>query len=204
MNLDVEDSFYLDIIQVGFLQTNCYIFGDSQSREVVVIDPGADGDQILDRLTTKGLQLQAILLTHEHPDHTGGIKQIKKRIQVPVVASYLVRSFGKGIDRPIHTGDHIQVGRWLLDGLESPGHSAGGLIWVCYAARIAFVGDTIFAGGIGRTDFGGNYSRLMGSISVNLMHNPRMDDNFQLFPGHGPNTTVGIERQTNPFRQDFG
>jgi glyoxylase-like metal-dependent hydrolase (beta-lactamase superfamily II) len=194
----------IDTIQVGMLETNCYIISDEDSN-AAIIDPGAEPGRIIEIIESRKLVVRAILLTHTHNDHVGALQAVRERFQVPVVISepearfYNVRAdemepFQGRIQGQkfltINHGDQIPVGRLTLTALMTPGHTPGG---TCYRnGGDVFTGDTLFQDGVGRTDFpGGNTTQLMESIRVNLLSLP---DHTRIYPGHGPSSTIGIER----------
>ncbi len=187
--------------------TNCYIFGCSETKKVVLIDTGGEPNAIKTRIENKGYKPTAIILTHGHPDHTGGTKALQQMFNIPVMYnkndSGMIRITEKEGAKFIKEPDIIDVGSEKLHVLDSPGHSFGGIILANYKNKLLFVGDTIFMGSIGRTDFGGNYNTLMASIKNKIMNNPKVTDDFAILPGHMDETTVGRERQTNMFRKDF-
>lgn len=202
--MSFNDHIILDGLIVGMIQTNCYIYGSKPSNEVAIIDPGDNAAEIIAYLKEHEYQAKMILLTHEHFDHTSAVVEVKESLKIQVYAS-ADGNFSRKlpIDQKIKEGDVITLNSIKLNVLASPGHSHGGLIFADYENKILFVGDSLFQGSIGRTDFGGNYEELMASIKNKIMNNPKVDDTFQIFPGHGPNTTVAIEKRINPFRKDF-
>lgn len=199
-------------LPVGPLQVNCYLVGCGETREAVVIDPGDEAPLILDVLKSEGLNLTRILLTHCHADHVGGVKGLVDACGVPVMIHEADRSmldsavqhgrlFGLEIEAPpppdgyLVEGDVVEFGRRSLLVLHTPGHSPGGLCFLGGAE--IFVGDTLFAGSIGRFDFpGGSYEILIESISSKIL---TLDEATIVYPGHGPSTTVGEEKRSNPF-----
>lgn len=193
----------LDGLQVGFIGTNCYFFGDDLTKEILIIDPGGDEDQIREKVQTKNLKPIGIIFTHEHFDHTHAAKALKKIFEVPIIYHVNAKIINIKADRKVKEGDQLLAGSETLDVLDAPGHSKGGLILASYKNKLMFVGDSLFAGSIGRTDLGGNYDILMHTIHDKIMFNPKVDDTFQIYSGHSEVTTVGIERQSNPFRHDF-
>jgi glyoxylase-like metal-dependent hydrolase (beta-lactamase superfamily II) len=202
--MSFDDRIILDCLIVGMIETNCYIYGCKPTKEIAIIDPGDNALQILSYLKEHEYTAKMILLTHEHFDHTSGVSTIKETLNIPIYASKSGKFNRKlTIDKYINEGDVIEIGDIKLNVLDSPGHSPGGLIYADYDNKLLFVGDSVFQGSIGRTDFGGNYDQLMISIKQKIMHNPKIDDSSQIFPGHGPNTSVGIEKRINPFRKDF-
>lgn len=205
-------------IPVGMLQTNCYIIGDQQSKQAVVIDPGGDGEHIVSRIRDLGLELQAILNTHAHYDHVMDAWLVKERLggsiylskgDEPLLSNGMVgmaalrRAQFKASDIPIdcylNEGDILHFGAIHLEVLATPGHSPGHMSFYFRDTNRIFVGDTLFAGSIGRTDFpGGSYEQLLRSVREKIF---TLDDATLVLPGHGPLTTVAREKKTNPFFQ---
>jgi len=200
-------------LTLGPAQTNCYLVGAEPLREAVVIDPGWAADVILAEARSAELTIKAILLTHGHFDHIGAVADVKEALQVPLIAHSLELDlldakggadlFGFRIrsvpqpDRLVAHGDTIEIGALKFEVRYVPGHTLGHIAFVAHEDRSAFVGDVLFAGSIGRTDLpGGDYDTLIASITDQLLTLP---DDFKVYPGHGPPTTIGIERQTNPF-----
>ena len=198
---------------VGPVGANCYIFGDDATREVVVIDPGDEPDRILDTLRRLGTRTVALVNTHGHFDHIQGVPAVRKATGAPFWIHEAEREtlehgparakmiFGIDLppspvpDRWLVEGDRLTVGSLTLTVRHTPGHSPGGVCLV--GDGIAFVGDTLFAGSIGRTDLpGADMETLMASIARVLLPLP---DTTVCYPGHGPSTTIGDERRTNPF-----
>ena len=203
---------FLETIVVGSLAVNCYIVGDQHTREVVVIDPGDNAEKILDVIRRAMLTVKAIVNTHAHFDHVGAVEQVRQATrapfmihadEVPVLASAQMSGamFGMRLTQPkpadqlLREGDEIKVGAVTFRVLHTPGHTPGGICLV--ADKSVFVGDTLFQGSIGRTDFpGGDYGTLMASIRDKLLPLP---DDTVVYSGHGPATTIGEEKRFNPF-----
>jgi hydroxyacylglutathione hydrolase len=197
---------------VGPIQANCFILGCEKTREAVVIDPGDEANRILSGLQKKALQLKYIINTHGHFDHVGGNKDLRDKTGAPILIhraeapmlAHLADSaaaWGMRIenspapDRLLEDGDRITFGEITLEVIYTPGHSPGGIS--LYTPKDLFVGDTLFAGSIGRTDFpGGDYDTLIASVRNRLFV---LGDDVRVFPGHGPDTTIGTERKYNPF-----
>ncbi len=198
---------------VGSIGTNCYIFGSD--KEVVIIDPGGAPEMIISTIEEElGVTPIAILLTHEHFDHTTGVEGILNRYKIPLM--YSKNGFRRSVketNKKLAEGDEIKIGNISLMVLETPGHSRGG---VCYYTKevkeidgkkidgIIFTGDLLFRRSIGRTDIGGgNQSELFLNIKNKIMYNPELTDNFLVLPGHMGATSIGEERSLNMFKSYF-
>lgn len=206
------------VIPVTSFQQNCTLVWCSETMRGVVVDPGGDIDDILEVVQEKGVSVERILLTHGHIDHIGGAGELAKRLGVPIEGPHVGdeewiaeiaqqgRMFGV---RPGHVfkpsrwlegGDVVRFGNVEMEVLHCPGHSPGHVVFHCAEARLALVGDVLFQGSIGRTDFpGGDYATLIRSIRERLLP---LGDDVAFIPGHGPASTFGAERRTNPFLQD--
>jgi len=182
-------------LMVGPYQANCYILG-AKSMEGAVIDPGDETFRIVKEVSKLGLTIRYILLTHGHMDHTGGVAELK-RITQAWVGIHPLDAGGLGIqpDMRLEDGQKIPLGAFHLTVLHTPGHSPGG---VCFhAPGVVFTGDTLFAGSIGRTDFpGGDHGLLIKAVREKIFP---LGDGLRMYPGHGPASTIGQERKTNPF-----
>lgn len=199
-------------IPVGMLGTNCYLVACPETKEAIVIDPGDEGKKIFSLVQRNGFKVSAIVNTHGHWDHVGGNSELKKLTGAPILihekdADFLTNgklhlgsmlgtnAVSPAADRLLQEGDLIQVGKLDLKVVHTPGHTPGGISLI--GEKAVFVGDTLFAGSIGRTDLpGGNYSALIASIKNKLLP---LDDEMTVYPGHGPSTTIGRERKKNPF-----
>lgn len=202
-----------DHLVVGPLQCNCYIVGDAATKEAIVIDPGDDADRLAESIAAKGLTVTAIVATHAHFDHVVAAERLRALTGAPF---YLhaddkpllawVQESGRmflGIDLPpppevdteAREGDRLVAGAVGLEIVHTPGHSPGSISLVTDGA--VFSGDTLFAGSIGRTDLpGGDTQALLGAVRDKLF---RLSPDLDVFPGHGPRTTLGHEQETNPF-----
>ncbi|GAB4311633.1 MAG: MBL fold metallo-hydrolase [Promethearchaeota archaeon] len=191
----------LHAIPLTFFQTNCYVFGDSEAGEVVVIDPGVAAP-VISALEERELEPVAVVLTHGHPDHTGGVLQLAGKFGVPTAYHPSVEKlFGHPPVKPLREGDVLDVGAHRLEVLETPGHSPGGICLFEPDLKVLFSGDVLFRGGVGRTDFpGGDFDALMHGISEKIINNPRVPGDARVFPGHGPPTTKAEEAAHNYFR----
>lgn len=201
-------------MEVGSLGTNCYIVYCEQTKEAAVIDPGGSAADILAVINREQLKVAYIINTHGHADHIGANGKVKAATQAPLLihaadADMLTSGFrnlssymGEGItsdpaDRMLKDGDIIDFGAVRLEVLHTPGHTPGGICLKTDGA--VWSGDTLFAESIGRTDFpGGSYHQLIQSIKEKLLILP---DDYAVYPGHGPETTIGWERKMNPFIQ---
>lgn len=196
------------------LQCNCSIFGDEQSREAIVVDPGDNIDDILAILARHALKVKAIVITHAHIDHIGGAAKLKAATGAPVYMNANDQELYEGLDiqagwlgmRPperteidaaAREGDSLTLGGASFQILETPGHTQGSIsIWIPSENKL-IAGDTLFRDSIGRTDLpGGDGRQILRSIHTKLLTLP---ENAQVIPGHGPNTTVGREKEKNPF-----
>ncbi len=203
-----------EILPVGMLQCNCSIFGDEQTREAIVIDPGDNIDQILEILTRHRLKVKAIVITHAHIDHIGGAAKLKAITGAPVYMNQNdqelydhldVQAGWLGMKTPEHTqidkeareGDSIVLGDTSFHVLETPGHTQGSIsVWIPGENKL-IAGDTLFRDSIGRTDLpGGDGRQILRSIHTKLLTLP---EDAVVVPGHGPNTTIGREKERNPF-----
>ncbi len=199
-------------LAVGPLQANCFIVGCERTRQAAVIDPGDEADRILFALAERGLTVSHILNTHGHFDHVGANRRLKQSTGAPILIHALdapmlrllartAAAWGMAAenspdpDRLIDEGETVAVGDLRLQVIHTPGHTPGGVSF--YADGCLFVGDTLFAGSVGRTDFpGGDFEALRRSIQEKLF---RLPDEVRVFTGHGPETTIGEEKRTNPF-----
>ena len=205
-------------IPVTPFQQNCSIVWCDQTMQGAVIDPGGDLPLITAKARELGVTLVQILLTHAHIDHAGGTGTLARELGVPIVGPHegdafwidglaqQSRMFGFAPAEPftptrwLHEGDTVQVGHCVLNVRHCPGHTPGHVVFHSPQAERAFVGDVLFAGSIGRTDFpGGNHEQLLASIRQRLWP---MGDETVFIPGHGPESTFGEERRHNPFVRD--
>ncbi len=205
----------LETIVVGALQVNCYVLGCEQSHRAVVIDPGDDAPAILAVLKRGGLKLEHIVVTHAHFDHVMSARPLQEatgapfymhsgdRLLLPAMRRTAIAWLGRdpgeppGLTHDLSAGEVIRVGELALEVRSTPGHSPGSLTLVDHTKRRAFTGDALFAGSIGRTDLpGGSLDTLLSSIREQILVLP---DDYAILPGHGPGSTIGEERRSNPF-----
>jgi glyoxylase-like metal-dependent hydrolase (beta-lactamase superfamily II) len=205
-----------EILPVGILQCNCSIFGDEQSREALVVDPGDDIARVLAVVKRHGLTVKAIVITHAHIDHIGGAQKLKQATGAPVYMNpddaelqemMDVQAGWLGvrppeqveIDAPAKDGDKLVVGTTEFHVLHTPGHTQGSIsLWIPSERKLV-AGDTLFRDSIGRTDLpGGDGRQILQSIHDKLLPLP---DDTMVIPGHGDNTTIGREKQFNNFLQ---
>lgn len=206
------------IIPVTPFEQNCTLLWCEDTREAAVVDPGGDLDRIRAAVAAAGVTLRQILLTHAHIDHAGGVAELAEAEGLPIVGPHpgdqfwidglaqQARMFGFRAARPfvptrwLGHGDTVQVGRLALEVRHCPGHTPGHVVFFLAPERLAIVGDVLFAGSIGRTDFpGGDYETLVRSIREQLF---TLGDDVSFIPGHGPMSTMGAERRGNPFVAD--
>ncbi len=202
------------ILPVGLLQCNCSIFGDEQTLEAIVIDPGDEIDRIVVTLESRSLKVKAIVVTHAHIDHVAGAHKLRALTGAPVYLNQRDRELlaaldwqarWLGVETPPQTevdaaakdGTVLQLGRADFQVLETPGHTQGSISVYIPQERKIVAGDTLFRNSIGRTDLpGGDARQILSSIKTRLFELP---DETVVFPGHGPATTIGEEKAANPF-----
>jgi len=206
------------ILPVTPFEQNCTLLWDEATRQAAVVDPGGDAEDILAAVEERQLKVEKLLLTHGHIDHAGGAAELARRLGVPIEGPH--RDDGYWLeqlpeqclmfgfpatpalepDRWLTEGDTVTVGGETLEVVHTPGHTPGHVCFLHAPSQLALVGDVLFAGSIGRTDFpGGRHAALIASIREKLF--PR-GDAFRFIPGHGPMSTFGEERRTNPFVAD--
>ncbi len=201
-------------LMVGLLEVNCYIIGDEETKEAVVIDPGGDEAEILDVLDHHGLNLKLIIDTHGHFDHVDANQPLKEATGAQIAihkldATMLSKPSSEAMfftgnrlrlseaDILLQEDDVLTFGKYRLKVLHTPGHTPGGISLVMEDHPYVYVGDLLFAGSIGRTDFpGGSFEALISAVRTKIFP---LGDNYIVYPGHGPVTTVAQERQYNPF-----
>ncbi len=205
-------------VPVTAFAQNCSIVWCDQTLQAAVIDPGGDIDRVLAEVARLGLNLKAIWLTHAHIDHAGASAELARRLSLPIIGPHpgdqfwidalaqqasmfgLPRSEPFTPTRWLSDGDSVQVGHCVLSVRHCPGHTPGHVVFHSAQAKRAFVGDVLFAGSIGRTDFPqGDHAQLVRSIKERLWP---MGDDTVFVPGHGPQSTFGQERRSNPYVGD--
>jgi len=216
-----------EILPVGWLQCNCSIVGDPETKECVVIDPGDEVERILQVIARHDLKVRAIVNTHAHIDHVGGLRKMREVTGAPVEMHSAdlelyrmldVQAAMMGMPQPemtevdilLREGDAVRWGAYAAEVMHTPGHTPGSICLHLPSAAgagqgrvseagLLFAGDTLFAGSIGRTDlWGGSFEQLLLSLRSKLLALP---DATIVYPGHGPSTSIGRERRSNPFLQ---
>jgi len=205
-------------LSVGPLEVNCYVLWSGEDRNAVVIDPGGDADKIAGVVEREGLGVRYLLLTHGHFDHVGALSELKERLgaeaavhalDAPLLDEAPDHAALYGLSSPaapapdflLEDGAVIEAGPLALEVMHTPGHTRGGICLYEKNLRLLFTGDTLFAGSIGRTDFeGGSLETLLRSIRERILP---LHDDVTVLPGHGPASTIGSEKTTNPFISGF-
>lgn len=198
---------------IGMVGTNCYVVYNEQTKACFAVDPAAPSDPLIEFIRGEGLALQGILLTHGHFDHIMGIDALRSAFSVPVYASRLEEAvltdadmnlssaYGKGYTvtdvRFLEDEEQIELAGYQIRMISTPGHTAGGCCYYIEEEEVLFSGDTLFAGSVGRTDFPtGSMSTLVRSVKERLLSLP---EDTQVYPGHMEATTIGFEKENNPF-----
>ncbi len=206
-----------EILPVGPLQCNCSVIGDESSREAIVIDPGDDIEDVLALLRKHHLHIKQIVITHAHIDHVGGAMKLRTATGAPILLNQNDYALLKmldvqaawigvatpekvEIDQNLRDADLVKAGSLAAQVLHTPGHTEGSVCLYFPAEKKLIAGDTLFAGSIGRTDLpGGSYEKILHSLHNRVLALP---DETVVVPGHGPITTIGEERESNPFLQE--
>jgi hydroxyacylglutathione hydrolase len=205
-----------EILPVGPLQCNCSVIGDESTHEAMVIDPGDDIEDVLAIIRKHQLQVKQIVITHAHIDHVGGAAKLRAATGAPVLLNQNDQALLKmldmqaawvgmappgkvEIDQSIGAADTVKAGSLVADVIHTPGHTEGSVCLYFPAEKKLIAGDTLFAGSIGRTDLpGGSMEKIISSLHEKVLALP---DETVVVPGHGPLTTIGEERESNPFLQ---
>jgi glyoxylase-like metal-dependent hydrolase (beta-lactamase superfamily II) len=203
-----------EILPVGPLQCNCSVVGDEESREALVIDPGDEIDEVLARVRRHGLTVKQIIITHAHIDHVGGAMKLKQATGAPILLNQNDTALLKmvdeqaawvgmappgtvTIDADLADAATLRAGKLAATVIHTPGHTQGSVCLYFELEKKLIAGDTLFAGSIGRTDLpGGSFQKIMKSLHERVLALP---DETLVVPGHGPLTTIGKERVSNPF-----
>jgi glyoxylase-like metal-dependent hydrolase (beta-lactamase superfamily II) len=208
----------LQVVPVTPFQQNCSVIWCDRTRAAAIVDPGGDLDRVLAVVAANKLELQKILLTHAHIDHAGATAELSRQRALPIEGPHpgdrfwieaLAEQAAMFAFKPAEAfeptrwlgqGDRVELGELTLHVRHCPGHTPGHVVFFNEAARFALVGDVLFRGSIGRTDFpGGDHATLIRSIRENLFP---LGDDVRFLPGHGPMSTFGAERRSNPYVAD--
>ena len=205
----------IQIMPVTAFRQNCSLLWDDETRDAVLVDVGGDAEHLLAEVNKRSLKLNAIWLTHGHLDHAGGVPMLLERQNVPVIGPHpddhflldalpeTTASYGFPVcpvfapTRWLHDGDTLSVGQFTFQVLHIPGHTPGQVVFYCAAAKLLLAGDVLFYESIGRTDFPrGNHQDLLDNIRNKLF---RLPNDTLVIPGHARTTTIGHEKQFNPY-----
>jgi glyoxylase-like metal-dependent hydrolase (beta-lactamase superfamily II) len=206
----------VEYLFVGALQEIAYFLIDEETNKTFIVDPGAEADRILEKIKKQNLQVEALLITHGHYDHIGAVMALKEALGCKVIAhehaklylqdtNYNLSTAFGGAELKVEADEYVQEGDTLtlegtdltLEVLYAPGHTLDSAVYYTKAYQAAFVGDVIFKDSIGRTDLqGGSYEQLQNSIREKIY---TLEDETILYPGHGPFTSVGYEKNFNPY-----
>jgi len=208
----MNDDPIIEILELGPYFVNCYVVGDPESKRGFIIDPGWDAERIINFVERHGLKIEKIIITHGHADHIGALDEVRSHFGATVLIgekdarmladpSANLSTLADGqlsvdpADEFLCEGDKVTAGKFTFTVLETPGHSPGSIS--LYGHGVVFTGDALFLGSIGRTDFpGSSHETLLNSIKTKLFVLP---DDTIVYSGHGPDTSIGQEREFNPF-----
>ena len=196
-------------IPAGIYDANCYIVMDEKTKDAVVLDPGGDGEMLERAIKDMGANVKSILLTHGHMDHVGGVEYLSDKLNVPFYISkideeYMEQDnyvFGsiRNANGYLEDGNELSFGSLNIKVIATPGHTKGGLCFLIEDKL--FTGDTLFQGSIGRTDFiGGSFPEIINSIKTKLLP---LGDEIEVYPGHGPKSSIGYEKGYNMYLNDY-
>ena len=196
-------------IPAGIYDANCYIVMDEKTKDAVVLDPGGDGEMLERAIKDMGANVKSILFTHGHMDHVGGVEYLSDKLNVPFYISkideeymekdnYVFGSIRKA-NGYLEDGNDLSFGSLNIKVIATPGHTKGGLCFLIEDKL--FTGDTLFQGSIGRTDFiGGSFPEIINSIKTKLLP---LGDEIEVYPGHGPKSSIGYEKGYNMYLNDY-
>lgn len=196
-------------IPAGIYDANCYIVMDEKTKDAVVLDPGGDGEMLESAISNMGANVKSILLTHGHLDHVGGVEYLADKFNVPFYISkideeYMEKDnyvFGsiRNANGYLEDENTLSFGSINVKVIHTPGHTKGGLCFLIEDKL--FTGDTLFQGSIGRTDFmGGSFPEIINSIKTKLLP---LGDEIEVYPGHGPKSSIGYEKRYNMYLNDY-
>ena len=196
-------------IPAGIYDANCYIVMDEKTKDAVVLDPGGDGEMLERAIKDMGANVKSILLTHGHMDHVGGVEYLSDKLNAPFYISkideeYMEKDnyvFGsiRNANGYLEDGNDLSFGSLNIKVIATPGHTKGGLCFLIEDKL--FTGDTLFQGSIGRTDFiGGSFPEIINSIKTKLLP---LGDEIEVYPGHGPKSSIGYEKGYNMYLNDY-
>jgi hydroxyacylglutathione hydrolase len=201
---------FVKTFNVGMLSTNCYLAISIESKEAILLDPGlefsSEAKQIFDYISTNTLKAKFIVNTHGHDDHIKADTLFQQKLNIPICIHSLDAPFIKNMEKSnfptnvlLEDGDKVKFGDEILKVIHTPGHTPGSICLV--GENLIFTGDTLFAGGIGRTDFPGG---SMKEMRLSLKKLVSLPDSLFVYPGHGESSTIGEEKKTNPFLDNMG
>lgn len=208
------------VIPVTHFKQNCSLIWCEETKSAALVDPGGEATKLLRIIAKEGLSLEKIFLTHGHIDHVGAAREISRTLKIPVIGPHLGDAYwlemlpeeAEMFDLPpakkltphqwLRDGQKVTIGKQTLQVIHCPGHTPGHVVFHHKGSKLAFVGDVLFKGSVGRTDFpGGDEEQLMESIHKKLLP---LGDDIRFVPGHGAQSTFGHERRNNPFLIEEG